>query len=237
MCYLYHCHAGSNRSFTAYVFKRLDPPGTPYEGSEDALLSNLLTAPRLLQASLPRLLRRRNAKPSYAEVADEPVPVVNSKARPRGRVALADTMPHLCSSSQKAGPKDANGTTEAAAECVSQINSRPAIQASGGQDPPKITTATLCTGKQERPECTHIPSTGPVEQDAAQQRTANRHRRHVEQRKGCGRHKKIHSAEDGICDTTRRPCAERSNKSQLEAHGDDDVPYGAFQKWLFAGKS
>ena len=104
-CYSSTVHhlAGSNRSFTAYVFKRLDPPGQTFTGSDKSLLSTLLTAPRLLQASLPRLLRRR--KPTAAYITNDiPCEVAKSKSKaaPRGRVALVDTMPHLRASMMQA---------------------------------------------------------------------------------------------------------------------------------------
>lgn len=51
--------SGSNRSFKAYVFKRTSAPGPPYRGPADLLLDAQLHAPRLLQASLPRMLRSR----------------------------------------------------------------------------------------------------------------------------------------------------------------------------------
>eukprot|EP00892_Ulva_mutabilis_P001529 jgi/Ulvmu1/11377/UM075_0039.1 len=88
--------SGSNRSFTAYVFKRLDPPGDPFTGPPGAALSSLLTAPRLLQTSLPRLLRRRKPNPAHASTTAAPVAAPSKpKRQPRGRVALVDTMPQL----------------------------------------------------------------------------------------------------------------------------------------------
>lgn len=51
--------AGSNRSFKAYVFKRTSALGQPYNGPVELRLDTQLHAPRLLQASLPRMLRSR----------------------------------------------------------------------------------------------------------------------------------------------------------------------------------
>jgi hypothetical protein len=59
--------AGSHRSFTAYIFRRVVPDSISYSGPESALLSSFLAAPRTLQVTLPRLLRSRNKSSSKAE--------------------------------------------------------------------------------------------------------------------------------------------------------------------------
>ena len=54
--------AGSQRSFTGYVFQRKDLPGEPFTGPRSLLLSSILEAPRLRQATLPRMLRSRTRR-------------------------------------------------------------------------------------------------------------------------------------------------------------------------------
>jgi hypothetical protein len=54
--------AGSQRSFTAYVFHRTAAFGNPFDGPSDRLLSSYLSGPHLTQLTLPRMLRsQRNA--------------------------------------------------------------------------------------------------------------------------------------------------------------------------------
>jgi hypothetical protein len=49
--------SGSQRSFTGYVFKSASPQGKPFTGDPSLLLSAHLSAPRLKQVTLPRILR------------------------------------------------------------------------------------------------------------------------------------------------------------------------------------
>ena len=65
-----NCCAGSQRSFTGYVFERASPRGKPFKGDAKLLLSAVLDAPRLKQVTLPRMLRSRAPRTASCSRAD-----------------------------------------------------------------------------------------------------------------------------------------------------------------------
>lgn len=105
------CIAGSNRSFTAYVFKRTSTPGRPYRGPADLLLDAQLNSPRLLQASLPRILRPRRGHPATHSAADPLTHKAGKDSAGRHvRVTLQDNL-------ERPAPASGDGASKRAQNC------------------------------------------------------------------------------------------------------------------------
>lgn len=78
-----------------YVFRRAQPPGAPFPGCSTLLMSSHLDAPRLLQVTLPRMLRARKAAapPAAAPVKAAPRKAAPRKAFPALPLDVADLAP------------------------------------------------------------------------------------------------------------------------------------------------
>lgn len=218
--------AGSNRSFTAYIFKRLDPLGKSFKGSQDALLSSLLTAPRLLQTSLPRLLRRRNPKPSYASVAETPQSAKSKqKIAPHGRVALADTMPQLRTAvAECTGAADQEAAQESMGPSGSALLPYPRGEPTPAQDPAEAakglphSTAERGHGQTAPPAAGHTAATRSTKDQAAKKNPSRRRKN--------GKPADQTSLHEAECEGNiqlgpRSPCAELSNKAVPHSSSDE----------------
>jgi hypothetical protein len=99
----------------AYVFKRTSPPGRPYTGPREHRLCALLAAPRLLQTTLPRMLRSRKIRGNTVPVSKE-----GKDANLRGskKLTLAETLGSadrsqgVVSCRPREGREQGNGTVQ-----------------------------------------------------------------------------------------------------------------------------
>ena len=138
-----------------YVFKRSSPAGEPFAGDKSLLLSSYLAAPRLLQVSLPRMLRSRSQQPSSA-TASPPTSQADSSSTlvstGRGPTALRSS-----SAAPKLAGRGRNIGTAQAKTPTSSLAAAPVPKSVPQDDSSQASMRTRAAARQQATRAGELP--------------------------------------------------------------------------------